>query len=182
MALQSLHQVLGVLDRQDSWKGRRQFQQLLACWADVVGAAVAGQTRPIAIQRKVLQVATSSPAWAQNLTFERHRIVAKLNNRLKLDLIDIRFSSAHWHTSITAPDPADAMVLWRDHPSRLADNALPLRRAVPPDPQTAFRDWARTVRSRSQSLPLCPHCDCPTPSGELQRWGKCSLCAAKGFR
>ncbi len=182
MGLQSLSQVLGVLDRQESWKGRRQFQQLLGCWGEAVGTAVAAQTRPIAIQRKVLQVATSSSAWAQNLTFERHRILAKLNDRLALDLTDIRFSSAHWQKHVPAPDPADATILWRDHPSRLTNPAPLPRRTIPHDPQTAFRDWARAVRSQAQSLPLCDQCQCATPPGELQRWGRCSLCAAKGFK
>ena len=182
MGLQSLRQVLGVLDRQESWKGRRQFQQLLGCWGEAVGTAVAAQTRPIAIQRKVLQVATSSSAWAQNLTFERQRILVKLNDRLALDLTDIRFSNAHWQKHSPAPDPADATILWRDHPSRVL-TAVPLpRRTIPQDPQTAFRDWARTVRSRSQSMPICAQCQCATPPGELQRWGMCSLCAAKGFK
>ncbi|NJR67052.1 MAG: DUF721 domain-containing protein [Leptolyngbyaceae cyanobacterium CRU_2_3] len=179
--MKSLQQVLGVLDRQDSWKGRRQFQQLLAYWSDIVGVAVAAQTRPIAIQRKVLNVATSSSAWAQNLAFERHRILEKLNAALPLGITDIRFSTAHWHTHSSSPDTPESTILWQNHPSRILPPAPLPGQSTALDPQTAFRSWARTMRSRSQNLPLCPSCQCPTPVGELKRWSVCSLCAAKAF-
>jgi predicted nucleic acid-binding Zn ribbon protein len=182
--MKSLQQVLGGIHHQESWKGRRQFQQLLGCWTDVVGMTVAGQTRPIAIQRKVLQVATSSSVWAQNLTFERHRILEKLNDRLGLGLVDIRFSTAQWHTSpLPSQAGSESANVWRNHPSRVSEASppMPQTRSTALDPQTAFRNWARLVRSRAQHLPLCPNCQCPTPEGELKRWSVCALCAAQGF-
>lgn len=181
--MKSLQQLLGGLSKQESWKGRQQFQQLLGGWPEVVGLTVAVQTRPIAIQRKVLQVATSSSVWAQNLVFERHRILGKLNDRFCLDLTDIRFSTAHWHTDLHAGTIAtESAIVWRNHPSRVPDSAPALpSSSFSTDPQTAFRSWARTMRSRAQHLPLCPSCHCPTPEGELQRWAVCGLCAAKEF-
>jgi predicted nucleic acid-binding Zn ribbon protein len=185
MSFRSLHQVLGFLESQASWKGRRQFQQLLACWAELVGPAVAAQTRPVGIQRRVLQVATSSSVWAQNLAFERFRILEKLNARLPLGLTDIRFSSAQWQAdygNAVSTTASDAIGMWRDHPSRLAD--APMAHPSTPetiDPHTAFRNWARRMRARSQHLPLCPACHSPTPVGELERWSVCSLCAAQQF-
>jgi predicted nucleic acid-binding Zn ribbon protein len=182
MSFKSLRQVLGFLESQDSWKGRRRFQQLLGCWAEIVGPAVAAQTRPVSMQRHVLQVATSSAAWAQNLAFERHRILEKLNTRLPLELTDIRFSTVHWRSDYSQnPYTSSAeSALWQ-HPSQVAD--VPIPKSTPAaethDPHTAFRNWARVVRLRSQSLPLCPTCQCPTPAGELQRWSVCALCAAK---
>lgn len=179
----SLNHVLGAIEHQDRWQSRRQFQKLLACWMEVVGVAVAAQTRPIEIQRKVLQVATSSPAWAQNLAFERHLILTKLNDRLALGIKDIRFSAAQWQTGDRL-FTTDSLSLWQSHPSRLND-PTPFTSAAssqPADPQTAFRSWARQMRNRSQHLPLCPTCHCPAPEGELTRWSTCALCAAKQFR
>lgn len=52
----------------------------------------------------------------------------------------------------------------------------------PADPQTAqiaFQQWAATMKLRSRQLPLCPECQCPAPSGELQRWSVCGICASK---
>jgi predicted nucleic acid-binding Zn ribbon protein len=183
MSFDSLNHVLGSLENQERWQGRRQFQQLLACWTEVVGAIVAAQTRPLSMQRKVLQVATSSSAWAQNLAFERHLILAKLNDRLSLGLTDIRFSTAQWQSvSLSSTASSETLALWKSHPSRL-EVAPPPSAAVPiNDPQTAFRNWARIVRGQSQHLPLCPVCHCPTPEGELIRWAVCSLCAAKEMK
>lgn len=184
MSFKSLPQLLNSMSNQESWRGRRQFQQLCNCWFEVVGAVVAAQTRPTGIQRQVLQVATSSSAWAQNLAFERHRILAKLNDRLKLDLTDIRFSTAHWQSEFNrtrVENASEAVILWREHPSRLVGGIRSPRQPTPRDPQTAFRNWARAVRAQSQHLPLCPACHCPTPEGELIRWSVCSLCAAQQF-
>ncbi|HEY9697509.1 MAG TPA: DciA family protein [Trichocoleus sp.] len=183
MSFDSLNHVLGSLENQERWQGRRQFQQLLACWTEVVGTIVAAQTRPLSMQRRVLQVATSSSAWAQNLAFERHLILAKLNDRLSLDLTDIRFSTAQWRSvSLNSTASSETLALWKSHPSRL-EEAPPPSAAVPiNDPQTAFRNWARIVRGQSQHLPLCPVCHCPTPEGELIRWAVCSLCAAKEMK
>jgi predicted nucleic acid-binding Zn ribbon protein len=185
MSFNSLPQLLNTISNQESWRGRKQFQQLLACWFDVVGAVVAAQTRPIVIQRRVLQVATSSSVWAQNLAFERHRILEKLNARLELGLTDIRFSTANWQADSSrsrVENFSETVILWREHPSLVTSNRYRLpRQPQSRDPQTAFLNWARAVRAQSQHLPLCPTCHSPTPEGELIRWSICALCAAQQF-
>jgi predicted nucleic acid-binding Zn ribbon protein len=182
MALQSLHQALGFLEHHEGWQARQRFQHLLAHWNDVVGPVVAAQTRPTGIQRSVLRVATSSAAWAQNLTFERQRILNKLNPRLAEPLVNIRFSTAQWdeYRNDAASLP-EAQQLWQQHPSRLTSShpSESARSPQPTDLQVAFQHWANTIQARSQALPLCPQCQCPTPPGELNRWSSCSLCAAK---
>jgi predicted nucleic acid-binding Zn ribbon protein len=50
------------------------------------------------------------------------------------------------------------------------------------DPVQVFTAWATQVRAHRQSLPTCSQCHCPTPPGELARWGLCSLCAAKQWQ
>ncbi len=183
--IQSLSQILGGLESQDNWKGRQQLQQVLSRWSSVVGEAVAAQTRPTGIQRRVLLVAASSSAWAQNLGFERVRILEKLNALTTFNLTDIRFSTGQWRSeySLIAANISESAILWRDHPSRVANLSLPPVRPAPvaADSQSAFRNWARVMRSRAQHLPLCPACQCPAPPGELSRWQVCSLCAAQQF-
>lgn len=183
--IQSLSQILGGLERQDSWKGRQQLQQILSRWPSVVGEAVAAQTRPTGIQRKVLLVATSSSAWAQNLGFERVRILEKMNALMSFKLTDIRFSTGQWRSeySLIAANISESAILWRDHPSRLTNLPITQPGAAPiaPNAQSAFRSWAKIMRSRAQHLPLCPACQCPAPPGELSRWQVCSLCAAQQF-
>lgn len=180
MSFRSVHHILGSLEKQDSWLARQQLQRLLAVWAEVVGSAVAAQTRPLFIQRQVLQVATSNSAWAQNLAFERRRILEKLNGWLPLDLTDIRFSTAQWRSSGNLLIDASAS-LWQQHPSRVqpvSTDRSPLV-AQAPTPEGAFRGWSADIKQRSQHLPLCPACHCPTPAGELERWAVCALCIVK---
>jgi predicted nucleic acid-binding Zn ribbon protein len=186
MSLKSLNQVLGNLENRYKLQEHKQFQRLLGGWVEVVGPVVAAQTAPLSIHQGVLKVATSSSAWAQNLVFERQRILEKLNALLSISLLDIRFSTAQWRNSKTLVIGAGLQEqdrLWQEHPSRLASRVEVVNRqadaATTSDPIQAYQVWAKQVRSRTQHLPLCPQCKCPTPSGELSRWGICAVCAAK---
>lgn len=198
MSFQSLPQLINSISTQESWRGRRQFQALVASWSEIVGTAVAAQTQPTSIQRRVLQVAAANSAWAQNLAFERQHILDKLNARLALDLLDVRFSTGHWRgrpgelgqvsgqvsgqiSGQMVENFSEAAILWREHPSRVPPRLRGISPRLARDPQTAFRDWARAMRIQAQHLPLCPSCGCPSPEGELKRWAVCSICAAKQF-
>lgn len=194
MSLQPLNRVLGNLEGQYKRQDAHHVSQVQACWNDVVGSVVAAQTRPYNLQRGVLKVATSSAAWAQNLVFERQRILEKLNKALPFSISDIRFSTAQWHeipTPASFPGDEQQTALWQAHPSRLlnAPSDPKNQRQQNPDlvepemdPVMAFQCWANKMRSRSKDLPLCPHCHCPTPVGELSRWQQCAICAAKNWQ
>lgn len=181
MSFKSIERILNVLEQQQAQN--QPFLILLKCWPDVVGKVVAAHTRPTSIQRDVLWVATSSSSWAQNLVFERPRILQKLNPQLPTPLVDIRFSTAQWQTPETtlADSNNSNPDLGREHPSFISDTP----RIPKPDspnsnnPNATFQHWAKVMQARSQNLPLCPQCRCPTPAGELQRWEICSFCAAK---
>ncbi|MDX2097512.1 MAG: DUF721 domain-containing protein [Leptolyngbyaceae cyanobacterium bins.59] len=185
MSLEPLNKVLSSVEKQDHWKNRRQFKALVKSWPQIVGPMVAAQTRPLGIFKGVLKVATSNAAWAQNLVFERLRILEKLNQTLPLPITDIRFSPGQWHNQTNSPPSEEVQRLWQEHPSWVPIPSNPKAAnppASPTSPQTpvsAFEGWANTVRSRSQILPLCPQCQCPCPFGELERWSVCALCAAK---
>jgi len=196
MAFRSLNQVLKTLEYQPSPRERR-LQKIQLHWLEIVGPVVAAQTLPVKLYRGVLQVATASSAWAQNLVFERQRLMEKLNQALSLELVDIRFSTAQWHTSAASTplqeaDPVDH--LWQEHPSRIEVNHLDgvepaseSDRTAPDTPakitaKEAFERWSRVMRSRSRQLPLCPRCHCPTPPGELERWQVCALCAPQQWQ
>jgi predicted nucleic acid-binding Zn ribbon protein len=177
MALRSIHHILGSLEHQENWQGRRQFQQLVASWVQVVGPIVAAQTRPVGIHRQVLQVATSSAVWAQNLAFERQRILAKLNPQVGLQLTDIRFSTAQWQ-----PSRPLSLETAAAHPSQIFQVSIAAASHADwavSDPQQVFQRWAEQIKLRSQLLPLCPVCRCPAPAGELERWSVCAPCATK---
>jgi predicted nucleic acid-binding Zn ribbon protein len=178
MSFKSINQVLGNIQRSEIWQ-EQVFPRLLKCWVEVVGTPVADQTRPLSIQRDVVWVATSSAAWAQNLTFGRKTILMKLNDKLSTSLVDIRFSTAEWkNSSTTGTEPT---VSAYEHPSYVVDD-LTTEKLVISSLDNAlgvFENWAKKMQERSHHLPLCPQCQCPTPPGELERWDVCSLCCTK---
>ncbi|MEO1374827.1 MAG: DciA family protein [Cyanobacteria bacterium J06635_10] len=181
MSFQSIPEILDILQIETLYQ-QQPLQRLLDCWQEVVGKIVATHTQPISIERDVLWVATSSAAWSQNLTFERQRLLKKLNKILPNPLVDIRFSTARWQRVEKKPLQQQS-ISSREHPSYLGNsiNQHTHVRSYPKNPQTVFANWVSTVKMRSQYLPLCPSCQSPTPKGELERWGVCSICAAKSF-
>lgn len=177
MSLKSVNDILGVLEAQAKWQ-EQPLQLLLKCWSEVVGSVVAAHTQPLSIERGVLRVATSSAVWSQNLTFERQRLLLKLNEKQPTTLVDIRFSTAGWRPKGKQTQKQAAI---QPHPSYIGELPKSMENVTPvsKNAHAAFDHWAKTVKARSLRLPLCPQCQCPTPGGELQRWGVCSLCAAK---
>ena len=185
--LKSLNHILGKVENQPEWQGYEQFQRLLKCWAEVVGAKVAQQTRPYSIVKDVLYVATSSSALVQDLQFKRYLFLKKLNAQLLSPVIDIRFSTAHWQKDGSTGNwgSKPPSTTWKEHPSHVVEATPTLpsgQTANLEDPHSAFQHWAEVMQMRSLSLPLCPQCQCPTPPGELQRWDVCGLCAAKQWK
>ncbi|MBU0502489.1 MAG: DUF721 domain-containing protein [bacterium] len=66
---------------------------LLALWPDVVDEKVCRNTEAVKINNKVLYVSTTSPAWAQELTFLKIAIIKKFNDLAgKEVIVDIKFS------------------------------------------------------------------------------------------
>ncbi len=182
----SINHILGAVENQPQWQEYEQFQRLLKSWPEAVGDAVAQQTRPYSISKDVLYVATSSSVWVQELKFKRRLILKKLNSQLSSPLIDIRFSTAHWHKDFsTATLGSTPQSTWQEHPSHVVEAAYASptgQTAKREDPQLTFQHWAEAMQARSLSLPLCPQCQCPTPPGELQRWNVCGLCATKQWK
>jgi predicted nucleic acid-binding Zn ribbon protein len=176
MSFKSLEQLVGAFIEQTAWH-EQPLQRVIKCWADVVGAAVASHTQPLSIQRNTLRVATSSAAWAQTLTFERQRILTKLNPYLPEPLTDIRFSTAGWQRSLI--NNQDNTSTKSNHPSYIVTSGKHNDVQATQNPRAAFQHWQDATRSRSQGLPLCPQCQSPTPPGELQRWEVCSFCVTK---
>lgn len=180
MSLQSINDILGVLEQQAKQR-QEPFALILQSWVEIVGAAASNHSRPLSIQRDVLRVATSSAAWAQNLTFSRQGLLLKLNTQLSISLSDIRFSTAGWQKPKEV-SKLQSRVSPGEHPSYLGNINSPhtVNHSSDRNAHQVFASWAKTMQERSQGLPLCPQCQCPTPPGELQRWQVCALCSAKG--
>lgn len=192
--LQRLDEVLGSFGSHPRWAELKQMQTLRQLWPELVGEAVAAQTYPLSLRRQVLQVATSTPAWAQNLTLQRQIILRKLNSRLQSPLSDIRFSSGAWHkgSSQATPHPDAELTskfyatprLAPQNEQRSGSCRGPNSKQPASDPKVAFERWARVVKQQQtqQNLFPCPACRCPTPAAELERWFVCGFCHRQSLR
>lgn len=195
--IESIGVILKSLNRGAVWQQQQEFDLLVRSWLEVVGPVVSQHAQPLELRDGRLLVATSNAVWAQQLRFEAPRILAKLKGQLAQPLQEIRFSPARWHQpSVATRELSNSATL--KHPSRRSRSDSPgvsphtendptinpplklkLDRTVAQTSQAAFQQWADQIRWRSQGLPLCPQCRCPTPMGELQHWSVCALCAVK---
>ncbi|MBD2329443.1 DUF721 domain-containing protein [Alkalinema sp. FACHB-956] len=184
MAWQSLGKVLPQLHIPSPSIEQQNLDRIQTQWAAVVGATIAQHTRPVNLAQGILQVATVNSVWVQNLMFQQTALLAKLNQTLELQLVKIRFSTAQWFTQTDPPADPDPMLssaqTWKQHPSLDPTIAGQYQLSlIYNTPETSFQQWATQVQARSQHWPTCPICQCPTPSGELDRWGSCSICMTK---
>ncbi|WP_013323471.1 DUF721 domain-containing protein [Gloeothece verrucosa] len=185
MSFESISEIINFVEQQPGWEMVRLYRHIQRCWSTLVGSRVAAHTRPLFVQRQVLWVATSSSAWAQNLSLMRYSLLKKLNAQLSEPLSDIRFSPASWYNSLQIDDGEDQAQanLREQHPSFVSREQDLIKPEQSPslsdDPQAVFEHWVQKMQQNHQHLPLCPSCHCPTPRGELQRWSVCSYCATK---
>ena len=194
MSLTGLPNILHGIQSRTSWQQRCQYLLIVEKWTELVGTTVAKQTCPIGVYQKSLQVAVSSSVWSQALTFERVRILAKINALLgssdNLAIADIHFSTAKWATQ--QQTLKEQRVVAEDHPSYLPpvlDQASPKRQLKPnlkikletPQPPAtaseAFQRWQDVMKLRTNQMPKCPRCDRTALTGEITRWQMCRVCA-----
>ena len=192
MSLTGLPNILHQIQSRTSWQQRGQYLLIVEKWSDIVGESVAKQTCPIGIYQESLQVAVSSGVWAQALTFERMRILQKINglwtNMPKPVITDIHFSTAKWSTHQQTIQ--QQKIISTDHPSYLPaiatsgiakrnpkpEQAVPIS-SPPANPNEAFQRWQSVMQQRTKHLPPCPKCDRPANEGEIARWQMCRVCA-----
>jgi predicted nucleic acid-binding Zn ribbon protein len=176
MTFEGLNAVLTQL-KKTHWQDQQAIEQLLHLWPKIVGPEVAAQTRPVSLNiQGILQVSTSSGVWAQNLAFERIRLLAKVRAAWNPTVKDIYFSPRQWHQRlISQPRSLEA-----DLSALRRNGAVQQKPTDPKDAQEAFANWAKSVRhNASQHATRCPICECLTPAVELSRWGHCALCTSR---
>jgi predicted nucleic acid-binding Zn ribbon protein len=183
MSFKSLDNLLTILQQQPQWESYHYYRQVLTIWETVLDPAILSYTKPLAIRRQVLWVATLSPVWAQNLTLQRYGLLKKLNSQLTQPLNDIRFSAAQWHQveqlkNLQSSNPLEQS---ETYSTFLTTLSFPdeTEKAPAKSPEEAFQRWAKVLQSRSEQLPPCPRCQAPVLPQELERWSICGNCATK---
>ena len=67
-------------------------QNAMDIWPGVVGKNVSKNTEPISVEHGTMTVKTETPAWRQELQFQKKQIIEALNKKLNKKVIkDIRF-------------------------------------------------------------------------------------------
>jgi predicted nucleic acid-binding Zn ribbon protein len=197
MSLTGLPNILHGIQSRTSWQQRCQYLLIVEKWAEIVGESVAKQTCPLGVYQKSLQVAVSSAVWSQALTFERVRLLAKINNLLGsangLTILDIHFSTAKWATHqqalkqrqiVTADHPSFLPAIATEQMSQKSKSKLKANDKshieIPKPPESAneaFQRWQTVMKLRTNQMPQCPRCDRPALTGEISRWQMCRVCA-----
>ncbi len=73
-------------------KARSDLSRVHRVWDDCVGAAIAANTRPVALKGARLVVVVTSSAWLHQLQFLKQDLIERLNRRAGGDIVeDIRF-------------------------------------------------------------------------------------------
>ncbi len=171
MTLQPLSHTLHRIERDPRWANYRSLQMLQQIWTEAVGATVAQHTAPISLQRGILKVATSTGSWAQNLGFQKHLIVSKLNPHLATPLADIRFLPGEWYRRHLADQPGSSSVAYLGQALFLGAQTH-----RPQSPQDALERWHQRILEQHRQMPRCPQCGQVTTPQELTRWRRCGYC------
>lgn len=171
MTLDSIGKLLAIAQQKETWPIPLDFREIQKNWESLVGEKIARNSRPTGLVNDVLWVSVASSVWSQELSFKRRDIIRRIKERVT-ELKDIRFSPGNW-TRSPLPQTED----FSAHPSFVGKaEVVNSSNKVKATPIESFQAWAERVKARSASLPLCPKCNCPTPTGELERWGNCVVC------
>ncbi len=69
--------------KERGWAGPVEQHKSFQLWEEIVGPAIAANSRPIDIKDNVLVVQAKSAAWRSEIVFQKDEILAALNRRLK---------------------------------------------------------------------------------------------------
>jgi len=69
------------------WRGKVLERMAVELWPEVVGENIAKNTMALRYRNGTLHVRARSPQWTQELHFHQARIIARLNGRLKQNIV-----------------------------------------------------------------------------------------------
>jgi predicted nucleic acid-binding Zn ribbon protein len=185
----SVEKILAQLETQPGWEKLREHRQLLQSWEQVVNQQTAQHTRPLYINRQILYIATSSSARAQELSFQRHTLLKRLNQQLTTKIQDLHFSSSQWHQQNPEQDTQALFTISDRHQTKISPDLLVIPKEnervkdnhlSPQDrAKNAAQRWLKTIEHRSKVTLACPKCNSLISQAELSRWNLCHHCVAQ---
>ena len=139
-------------DFKKSWEELDKLSKLNENWDNIIGLELAKECKPLKIEQKILTVAVNHPQWRQALIYNKHRLKENIKSKLGISFKEIRIIQ-HYKEKKEERILEDAKLVWENHPSRVKNN----------------------------NMVICKFCNCPSPKGEISRWGKCTFCWRKNF-
>ena len=146
------------------WRGKVLEQMAVELWPEVVGDVIARHTLAERFKNGTLYVRARSPLWTQELHFHHDRVIARLNGRLKANLV------AKIRCSVTPPRGIRTGALkptWEDPTFPVQ---APQARDAKPDPDDESHQHAQS---------LCAHIEDEDVRSIMERAIAASLRAGK---
>ena len=138
-------------DFKKSWREFDEISNILENWSRIVGLELSKECKPLKIDHNILIISVNHPQWRQALIYNKHIIKNNIARRIKINLDEIRIIQSYEERKLQKKE--DAYLVWENHPSRI----------------------------KKSNLVSCEICNCPSPKGEILRWGKCTFCWRKNI-
>ena len=129
-----------------SWSDLDKMLNLSNDWAKVVGKELAKECQPLKIEKNILTIVANHPQWRQALIYNKHKLKESILE-LGINLKNIRIVQNYQDES-NKDKVSNNKYVWDNHPSRI----------------------------KNGEITNCKICNRPTPSREIERWGKCTFC------
>ena len=132
-----------------SWDDLDKLSKINDKWSQLIGIELFNECKPLKIEKKILTIAVNNPQWRQALMYNKHKLKEEIL-KIGINLNEIKIIQNYERKNLKMTAP-NAKLIWEQHPIRVNKN----------------------------KMCLCKFCNCPTPSGEISRWGKCTFCWRK---
>ncbi len=138
-------------DFKKSWEDLDKISKINDHWKSLIGLELFRECKPLKIEQKILTIVVNHPQWRQALIYSKHMLKERIE-KIGINLNEIRIIQ-NYEIMTKSTEISETKIVWEKHPSRVNKN----------------------------NMSICKSCNCPTPLGEISRWGKCTFCWRKNL-
>ncbi len=139
-------------DLKKSWEDLDKFTKITENWRELIGTELFKECKPLKIEKKILVIAVNNPQWRQALIYNKHKLKERIYE-IGIQLSEIKIIQ-NYELKKSNRNSLNAKFILNQHPSRV---------------------------NKYNLMDICKLCNCPTPRGEIDRWGKCTFCWRKNL-
>ena len=138
-------------DFKKSWEDLEKISKINENWKKLIGLELYEECKPLKIEKQTLTIAVNNPQWRQALIYNKHSLKERINE-FGIKLNEIRIIQ-NYEIESSNSNRDNTKLVWEQHPIRVNKN----------------------------NMKVCKICNCPSPKGEIARWGKCIFCWRKSL-